>query len=372
MPQVRQQVMGNFGKPILSLLIALLAASTTARAQDQDEPIKLKADLVSLTASVTDRGGRARRSLKATDFTIYEDGVRQQIEHFAATEEPFSLLLLLDISGSTRDDIELMKRAARNFLAELRFDDRVGVIVFSRDVEMIGEFTDPRARVISAIEQIATAPGSATSRFSNATGTSFYDALYLALQDSPLKQIEGRKAIVCMSDGVDSTSMKTYQAIAPLVERSEVSLYFLELNTEEATLEGLLKDRSDPDHLNFSPGQLARYFDEYDKDSPDRLRPRETLSPMVKREINTGLYDMARRQMSEMATRSGGHEYPVKTLADLSGVYKQIADDLRSQYSLSYYPTNRRHDGTWRQIRVEVKPAGAVVRTRSGYRAPER
>jgi VWFA-related protein len=361
--------MGNRTKLFLWLLMAVCAAP--ARAQDQDEPIKLKADLVSLTASVTDRTGRAQRSLKADDFTIYEDGVRQRIEHFAATEEPFTLLLLLDISGSTSGDVELMKRAARNFLAELRFDDRVGVVVFSRDVEMIGEFSDPRARLIAAIEQLATTPGSATSRYSTATGTSFYDALYLALADSPLKQIEGRKAIICMSDGVDSTSMKSYKQISPLVERSEASIYFLELNTEEATLAGLLKDRSDPEHLNFSPSQLARYFDAFDQDSPDRLRPRETLSPLVKREINTGLYDMARRDMRDMAARTGGHDYPVKTLADLSGVYKQIADDLRSQYSLSYYPTNRSHDGRWRQIRVEVKPIGATVRARSGYRAPE-
>jgi VWFA-related protein len=364
--------MGNHLKLFLWLFLILMAVPTPARAQDQDEPIKLKADLVSLTASITDRNGRAMRSLKADDFTIYEDGVRQRIEHFAATEEPFTLLLLLDISGSTSADIELMKRAARNFLAELRFDDRVGVIVFSRDIEMIGEFSDSRARLIAAIEQIATAPGSATSRFSTATGTSFYDALYLALENSPLKRVEGRKAIICMSDGVDSTSTKSYKVIAPLVERSDASIYFLELNTEEATLDGLLKDRSDPDHLNFSPGQLARYFDEFDNDSPDRLRPRETLSPLVKREINTGLYDIARRDMRDMATRTGGHEYAVKTLADLNGVYKQIADDLRSQYSLSYYPVNRSHDGRWRQIRVEVKPPGATVRARSGYRAPER
>jgi Ca-activated chloride channel homolog len=350
----------------------LAVAARPARAQDQDEPIKLKADLVSLTASVADRNGRALRSLKASDFTIYEDGERQRIEHFAATEEPFTLLLLLDISGSTGADVELMKRAARNFLAELRFDDRVGVIVFSRDVEMIGEFTDPRARLVAAIEQMSTTPGSATSRFSTATGTSFYDALYLAIEDSPLKQVEGRKAIVCMSDGVDSTSTQTYKQIAPLVERTEASIYFLELNTEEATLDGLLKDRSDPEHLNFSPTQLARYFDEFDKDSPERFRPREALSPLLKREINTGLYDMARREVREMATRTGGRDYPVKTLTDLNGVYKQIADDLRSQYALSYYPTNRGHDGRWRQIRVEVKSPGATVRARTGYRAPER
>src|SRR5689334_10436687 len=207
--QEMKQEMGNRTKLFLWLLVALFAAP--ARAQNQDEPIKLKADLVSLTAAVTDRNGRALRSLKADDFTIYEDGARQRIEHFAATEEPFTLLLLLDISGSTSGDIELMKRAARNFLAELRFDDRVGVIVFSREVQMIGEFGDPRARLIAALEQIATAPGSATSRFSTATGTSFYDALYLALAESPLKQVEGRKAIICMSDGVDSTSMKSYK-----------------------------------------------------------------------------------------------------------------------------------------------------------------
>src|ERR671938_836357 len=150
--------MGNLRRLILSLLVAVLTLSPAARAQDQDEPIKLKADLVSLTASGTDRSGRTLRSLKATDFAVYEDGMRQRIEHFAATEEPFTLLLLLDISGSTHDDIELMKRAARNFLAELRFDDRVGVIVFSREVDTIGEHTDPRATVIAALEKISTPP----------------------------------------------------------------------------------------------------------------------------------------------------------------------------------------------------------------------
>jgi VWFA-related protein len=247
----------------------------------------------------------------------------------------------------------------------------VGVVAFSKDIEMVGEFGDPRARTITEIEKIATPQGGASSRFSTATGTSLYDALYLALEESPLKKAETRKAIVCMSDGVDSTSLKTYREIAPLIERTDATIYFLELNTEEDTLAGLLKDRGDPDHLNFSPSQLNRYFDEFDKDSPERYRPRESLTPLQKREINGGLYDLARKQIHEMSTGTGGHSYPVKTLADLGGVYKQIADDLRSVYSLSYYPANRIHDGSWRKIRVTVKPAGATVRTRSGYRAPE-
>ena len=103
-------------KSILILLVVMMAHALSARAQepppppqDQDEPIRLKADLVSITASASDRAGRAIKSLKAEDFIVYEDGVKQKISHFAATEEPFTLLLLLDISGSTRDDLVLMK-----------------------------------------------------------------------------------------------------------------------------------------------------------------------------------------------------------------------------------------------------------------------
>jgi len=357
--------------PFLWTLALLFIAPLTARAQDperdQEEPIRLKADLVSLTAGVAGRDGRALRTLKINDFTVYENGVKQTISHFAATEEPFTLLLLLDISGSTRDDIVLIRSAAKNFLAELRADDRVGVIVFSREIEMIAELTDTRAVVQTAIDRLLPTAGSESSRFTTNTGTSFYDALFLAVAESPLKQIEGRKAIVCMSDGLDSTSLKAYKDVAQLVEKSQASVYFLQLNTEDAALSGLLKPRSDPGYLNFSPSQINRYFDTYDPESLDRHRPRDFLPEDVKRDINTGLYEIARREVREMAERTGGRDYPVRTLTDLAGVYKQIADDLRSQYSISYYPTNRDRDGRWRTIRVEVRAPNATVRTRSGY-----
>jgi VWFA-related protein len=355
----------------LLLPVILLVVPVIARAQDperdQDEPVRLKADLVSITASVTDRNGRAIKSLKAEDFTVYEDGAKQKITHFAATEEPFMLMLLLDVSGSTRDEIALMKSAAKNFLSELRPADRVGVIVFSREIEMIAELTDSRSAVAEAIDRIAATEGSSAYRFTSNTGTSFYDALYLAVEESPLKQAEGRKAIVCMSDGVDSTSMKDYKDIAPLVEKSEASVYFLELNTQQATLTGLLKTRNDPGYLNFSQSQINRYFDIYEADSLERHRPRDLITADRRREINSGLYEIARRELREMAERAGGRDYPVRTLADLTGVYKQVADDLRSQYSISYYPGNTAHDGRWRSIRVEARPPGATVRARSGY-----
>jgi VWFA-related protein len=358
-------------RPVYWLLILILISQLGALAQDkppgdQDEPIRLKTDLVTVTASVGANAGPIK-SLKLDDFTIYEDGVKQKIAHFAATEEPFTLLLVLDVSGSTRDDVALIKRAARNFLGELRFDDHVGVIVFSGDVEMIAELTDPRAQVSQAIDGIATTEGEDGHRFTSKTGTSFYDALYLAVEESPLKQVEGRKAIVCMSDGLDSTSKMKFSDVAPLAEKSDASLYFLELNTENATLQGLLKPKSDPGYVNFSPGQIERYYAENDPESLQRFRPRETLLPDTIREINTGLYKLSRRELRTLAERTGGRVYPVKTLADLAGVYKQVGDELRSQYSIGYYPSNRSRDRGWRSIRVETRVPGATVRARSGY-----
>jgi VWFA-related protein len=261
----------------------------------------------------------------------------------------------------------LIKRAARNFLGELRFDDRVGVIVFSREIEMIAEFTDSRAKVSSSIDGIGTSEGEDGHRFTSNTGTSFYDALFLAVEESPLKEAQGRKAIVCMSDGVDSTSKMKFKDIAPLAEKSDASVYFLELNTEGATLQGLLKPKTDPSYINFAQSQVDRYYAEYDADSLQRFRPRETLSPETIREINSGLYKLARRELRALGERTGGRVYPVKTLLDLSGVYKQVGDELRSQYSIGYYPGNKAHDGTWRTIRVETRAPGATVRARSGY-----
>lgn len=335
----------------------------------QDDPIRLKSDLVIVSTSVIDSTGRPIKSLKQDDFTVYEDGVRQKIAHFAATEEPFTLLLLLDISGSTRDEITLMKHAAKNFLGELRFDDRVGVIVFSREVEMISEFTDPRAQVSTAIEQIATPGGEEGHRFTSNTGTSFYDALYLAVEESPLKETEGRKAVICMSDGVDSTSKMTFADVLPLAEKSGASTYFLELNTESATLQNLLKPKSDPDYVNFSQSQIDRYYAERDPKSLKRLYPRETLTPETRREINAGLYQISRQELRTLGEHTGGRVYAVKSLSDLAGVYKQVADDLHSQYSIGYYSSNKSHDGGWRSIKVTARAQNATVRARSGYRA---
>ena len=165
---------------------------------------------------------------------------------------------------------------------------------------------------------------------------------------------------------MDSTSKNDYKEVAKLIEKSQASVYLLELDTEAATLAGLLKARTEPDYIDFSASQVSRYYDEYDPQSLERYKPRKIMPPETRRKINAGLYKIARREMKELATRTGGREYAVHALGDLAGVYKQVADDLRSQYSIGYYSSNNASDGRWRTIRVEVKN-GATVRARSGY-----
>ena len=355
---------------LVLMLAAILGTSIRPQqpSRDQDQPLKLNADLVTVSAAVTDTAGRTIRSLKAEDFKVYEDGVQQRIARFARSEAPFTLMMLLDLSGSTADDIMLIKRAAKSFLSELRGGDKAGVIVFSGEVELISEFSDDANK---AIDRVATPRGAEGSRFTENTGTSFYDALFLAVEESPLKQVEGRKAIVCMSDGVDSSSKMKYDEVARLVEKSDASVYFLELNTEALTLDRLLKPKSDADYANLSQSQVERYFDAYDKDSFDRHRDRRTLPPDLLRRLNHGLFELARREQRDLSGRTGGRVYEARSLIDLEGVYRQVADDLRSQYLIEYYTTNNAHDGRWRSIRVEAHPANgprpANVRARSGY-----
>jgi len=348
-------------------LIVIGSSLTPCMSRAQDEPIRLKTDLVTINAAVSDSRGNAIKSLRQPDFRIFEDGVEQKIAHFAATEEPFSVMLLLDVSGSTSGEIEMMKKAATAFVDELRNADRVGVMVFSRDIHEVGDLNGPRSQTESAIQLIATPVGDLGSRFNANTGTSFYDALYEAAENGSLKRVEGRKAIVCMSDGVDSTSKKVFAQVAPVVEKSDASVYFLELNTEEATLDGLLKPPTDPGYINLSQTQLDRYFEQRDPDSPMRGLDRRQISALILRDINAGLYDIARRDLRALSERTGGRVYPVKSLEELRSVYRQIADELRSVYSISYYPSNLARDGRWREIKVEVKRGGAIVRARSGY-----
>ncbi len=353
----------------MSLMIAALAACVSQVSsqetqdkgkQDKEVTIRLDTDLVTVDAIVTDReGNHSSAVFKASDFAVYEDGVRQKISNFTATEAPFNLVLAIDTSGSASEEIELMRRAARRFLDELRPQDRIAIVQFSRQVELLEDLTSDRDKIEDALQLLK--PG---------TGTSFYDSLELTV-DEVFKGVEGRKAVVALTDGVDSFGYTTFQDILPALERSNILTYFLELNTEEFTQAGMTRDCNETGHFEFSPKQLKKYLAEYGKGVVmSEHQSHCLLSKMERIQVNRRLYESARRELREMANKTGGRVYPVKNLQQLEPAYSQIAAELRTHYSIAYYPTNEKHDGKWRSLQVKINRPGFGVRTRTGYRAP--
>jgi len=350
----------------LAAFVSQLAAQEAQDKERQDKQsemgtIRLNTDLVTVDAIVTDRNGnRISAPLRPSDFVIYEDGVRQAINSFSATDAPFNLVLLLDTSGSASAEIELMRRAALRFLDELRPRDRVAVIQFSKEVELLKDLTSDRAEIEDALRLLK--PG---------TGTSFYDSLKLAF-DEIFKGGEGRKAVIALTDGVDSFGYTTFEQILAEIESSNVLTYFLELDTEEFTQAGMARDCADESHFEFSPKQFKKYLTEYGKEGAvmSENQPHCLLSRLERMQVNRRLYESARRELRGMANKTGGRVYPVKDLQQLEPAYSQIAAELRTYYSMSYYPTNERHNGKWRNLRVKVNRPGLVAKTRPGYRAP--
>ncbi len=334
-----------------------------AQAQDpleQTNTIRVNTDFVSIDVAVSDRKGtRNLPQLVAEDFTIFEDGVRQKLASFSAVDEPFNLALLLDTSGSTRDEIAKMQKAARRFLDLLRPQDRIAVLQFNQQVELIKDLTNDRPALEKSLDELEAG-----------SGTAFYDALQLSLDDV-FRQVNGRKAVIALTDGVDSFGKSTYEKLKPQLESANVTLYFLELDTEKFVEERYLKPCQEAGHFRFSRKQLDKYVATFMRsEAPRWYEDSCKLEKLEKLQINQRLYEAARRELREMAEQSGGHVFPVKTLDQVGPAYAQIAEELRLRYSLAYYPTNESHDGKWRKLRIEIRRPGLVGKTRPGYRAP--
>jgi Ca-activated chloride channel family protein len=339
------------------------------------DAIELRSDLVTLTVSVSDSQGRPILGLTPPSFRVFEDGKPQKIEYFEPVGDPYSLMLMIDTSGSTGAEVDKMRQAASEFVAGLGDKDRLGIITFSRSVDMLGELTNDRRELARHLDDVRPTRAQARgARFDESTGTSFYDALYLAAAESPLTEVKttGRKAIVVFSDCVDSTSSYRFEQITDAVERSGASVYVLLFDTKPLSDRLLTNPGDEQLRIGFSKSQLDRFYDAYAPDSGDRDRDQTSYTDLERLEINGALYDLARDQAKQIATRTGGRVLPVRSIADLGGAYAEIAAELRTRYSIGYYPLNPRHDGSWRTLRVEVpgSPKAEIV-TRPGYWAPK-
>jgi VWFA-related protein len=347
----------------LLLCFSLVSAQEQEKKEQKEEQgptIRVDTDLVSVDITVTDRkGNRTITGLKASDFVVYEDGVRQKISDFSTADIPFSLALMIDTSASTRDELPLIRSSARRFIDDLRLKDRIALIQFNKQIEITTPLTSDRSKLEIGLKQLRLG-----------SGTSFYDAMQSAISDA--LKVAGRKAIVALTDGVDSFGTSTFDQLMPQLEKAGASVYFLELNTESFTEAGMMRDCTDREHFRFSAKQLKKYVKEYLQGGDEAdYASHCSLSSLERMQINRRLYQSARRELHEIAKRTGGRVYPIKDLSELEPAYKQIAAEVGMQYSLAYYPTNDKHDGKWRRLRVEIRRPGFTVQSKPGYRAPQ-
>ncbi|MEW6212971.1 MAG: VWA domain-containing protein [Acidobacteriota bacterium] len=288
---------------------------------DDEEAIKLNSSLVNLTVSATNRSGAAVANLSKENFQVFENGQPQQIEFFAPSTAPFNLVLLLDLSGSMKDKIELVKSAALKFIDAVGKQDKIAVVAFTDQVTVISQLTSNRDLLRSRIKAIKNFDGA----------TKFYEAMWFALVDS-LRGTRGqRNAIVVVSDGVDSSidrwqpleTRVTFERLARRLEESDVLVFPIYIDTE---YEEAMRGNSVSEN-----------------------------------------YAIARLQLERMAELTGGVAYQAEQVSDLAGVYKQVAAALRTIYTVGYYPVNAERDGTYRRVQVRVDRGEVAVRTRKGY-----
>lgn len=341
---------------------------------DEGDVVRVDTQLVSVPAIVTDPAGRPLINLRAENFILYEDGRPQQISNFATTEAPFEVVLLLDTSGSTREELGLIRSAARAFIDALRPGDRVGIVAFNSSdggglatVDVRSRLTSDRNILQKALEDIGAS-----------NGTPYYDALTTIAGDvfgsPPRDEVRGRRAVVALTDGVDSASNADFGEVRARLQRSGVACYFIQVNTEDFVEDRLLQDCQTYGTLRLSKTQLERYRRIFlPKVDAANLEEFCRMGPFERMDISRSLYDLARREMNEIARSSGGKAFPANDLRDARAAFAQVAAEIGTQYSLGYYSTNKARDGQFRKIKVEVRGAklGAQVRAREGYFAPK-
>lgn len=351
------------------------SADKSSEEVDEGDVVRVETQLVTVPAVVTDRAGHPLAGLKAENFVILEDGKPQHLTNFATTETPFEIALLLDTSGSTREELSLIRDAANGFINALRAGDRVGIVAFnnvqrntsvSATVEVLSGLSSDRQTLRAAIEKLGTS-----------NGTPFYDGLARVadqvFRDPPREEVRGRRAVVALTDGVDSSSDSGYDDARAKLARAGVASYFIQVNTEDYVEDRLLKDCQDDGRLALSAKQLERFrrlfVPQADKeDYQDFCR----MGQFERMDISRQLYNLARKEMTEMARASGGKAFAATSVQEAGAAFAQVANEIGTQYSLGYYPSNKSRDGRFRQITVEMRGVkDATVRAREGYVAPK-
>lgn len=305
------------------------ATPAAADAKDDGETLRIETNLVTIPVSVFDRNGLYVPGLRQNDFKIFSDGVEQEIAYFGTSDKPFTVAIVIDVSPSTAYRIEEIQRAAMAFVNLLEPQDSVMVIEFDHSVSVLTEVTKDREKIYKAIRK---------ADFGD--GTSLYNAVDETLRKQ-LSKIQGRKAVVLFTDGVDTTSRKnSYDSTLSYAEESDSLVFPIYYNT---------------------------YFD-------NRARSGGTFPPIfgggggIYRGTSSEDYALGRRYLEELADATGGRVFrPESTPGGLTRAFEGIAEELRRQYNIGFVPTEEGKPGQRKTIKVRVNRPNLILRARDSY-----
>ena len=305
----------------------------------EGDVIRFNTSLVTVPVTVLDRNGRYVPQLRRENFRIYENGQEQKIAYFATTDSPFSVVLLIDTSGSTQLRLDDIQDAAINFVGKLKPSDSVMVMSFDDRIKVECKTTTDRDVISRAIRRTRTGGG-----------TRLYDAVEDILKKQ-LQTIPGRKAVVLFTDGVDTTSHRaTYETTLRLAEESDAPIYSVDYDTSGFGTGGV-----------HAPGLPSGRGTIFGIPIPSPGIPGRTGGAMP------GDYRLAVRYLRALSNATGGRFYSGDSLFGIAQAFTWIAEELGRQYSLGYYPVKSGKAGERREIKVKTTDAGLVVKARDSY-----
>lgn len=297
-------------------------SALTVRGQGQTAPgaataFRSAVDLVALNVTVTDASRQFVGDLAEAEFSVFEDGVRQDVVFFRRQPRPISLSLLLDTSASMTHHLPVLQGAAKDFVRRLAPTDLGQIVDFDGQVHILQPFTSEHQKLESAI--LATEAGGSTA---------LYNAIYVALselakQRTPGDNVSRRQGLIVFSDGEDTSSLVQFEQVLELARRAETAIYTISLKTA-----GSISDTRAVREADFVLRTLAQ--------------------------------------------ETGGRVFFPTRIDDLPGIYSQIADEISHQYTIGYTSSNTKRDGAWRRLLVRLSRPNATARTRTGYFAPNR
>jgi len=327
---------------------------------DENEVVRVNTSLVTIPVSVMDRAGKYVPSIRQGEFRIWEEGVEQEIAYFATVEKPFTVALVLDTSGSTKYRLPEIQDAAIAFVNQLRPEDRVLVVSFDDDIRILTEATSDRARLRDAIRRVR--PGD---------GTKLYDAVDFIINER-FNRIDGRKAILLFTDGVDTTSRRaSYESNARDAEELDALIYPVQYDTYVAgagtqqgggVYGGGTRRRS---------GGITDILADILSGGNIRIGGGRGGGGGGGNSNCTGCtreeYERGNAYLHDLARLTGARLYRADTTNDIAGAFSLVAEELRRQYSLGYYPKQQGQSGQRRRIKVRVMRPDLAVQARDSY-----